>query len=91
MLYYTMKDFDDMSAFAAEVKQFFPTEPDVALEHFEKSYSHLISLLIVGMSWNYLEAERLLTEGLAAVNDPFTSTRKWRPQDILTNQHKLRN
>ena len=91
MLYYNMKDFDEMATFAKEVKHFFPNEPDLALEHFEQSYTHLISLLIVGMSWNYLEAEKILSEGLATLNDPFANTRKWRPQDMLSTQHKLRN
>jgi hypothetical protein len=86
-----MKDFDDMATLAREVQQFFPNEPDLAMEHFQETYSHLISMLIVGMSWNYLEAERLLKNGLTSLNDPFANTRKWRPQDMLNNQHKLRN
>lgn len=86
-----MQDFDEMAALAGEVKHLFPTEPDLALEHFQQSYSRLISLLLLGMSWNYLEAERLISEGFASLDDPFGNTRKWRPQDMLTNQHKLRN
>ena len=55
-----MQDFDEMANLADKVKQFFPTEPDLALEYFQRTYSRLIALLIVSMTWNYLEAEKMV-------------------------------
>jgi len=86
-----MRDFDEMAYLAGEVRQFFPKEPDLALEYFQQSYTRLIALLIVSMTWNYLEAEKLLKDGLKPLDDPFEGARKWRPQDFLKYQHWIRN
>ena len=91
MLYYNMSDFDEMAKFAKEVKDYFPKDPELALEHFQRSYSRLIALLIVSMTWNYLEAEKMVTEGFRPLNDPFEGARAWKPQDYLKYQHWLRN
>ncbi len=91
MLYYNMQDFDEMANLADKVKQFFPTEPDLALEYFQRTYSRLIALLIVSMTWNYLEAEKMVREGIRPTDDPFESAREWRPQDYLKYQHWIRN
>ena len=43
------------------------------------------------MTWNYLEAEKMVREGIRPTDDPFESAREWRPQDYLKYQHWIRN
>ena len=57
----TFLAIQEMAKFAREVKDYFPKDPELALEHFQRSYSRLIALLIVSMTWNYLEAEKMVT------------------------------
>lgn len=91
MLHYNMKDFDEMASLANEIRKYFPKEADLAVIHFESSYSRLVSLLIVSMLWNYLEAEKIVADGLNSKADPLSNTRKWTPQDFLRYQHIMRN
>ena len=86
---YNTQDFDEMEMLSVQVEQFFPAEPELAIEHFELSYSHLISSLIVGMLWNYLEAKVILKTGLRTA--PFDTSRKWRPTDYLKFSEYLKN
>ena len=49
---YSTQDFDEMEILSEQVAQFFPSEPELAVQHFELLYTHLISSLIVGMVWS---------------------------------------
>jgi|LULN01.1.fsa_nt_gb hypothetical protein len=86
---YNTQDFDEMEILSTEVAKFFPAEPELAVEHFESSYTHLISSLIVGMVWSYLEAKIILKTGLRM--DAYEASRKWRPTDYLKFSDYLKN
>jgi len=86
---YNTQDFDEMEILSEQVAQFFPTEPELAVQHFEFSYSHLIASLIVGMVWSYLEAKVILKTGLRTT--AYDTSRKWRPTDYLKTSDYLRN
>ena len=86
---YNTQDFDEMEILSTEVAKFFPAEPELAVEHFESSYTHLISSLIVGMVWSYLEAKIILKTGLRM--DAYEACRKWRPTDYLKFSDYLKN
>ena len=86
---YNTQDFDEMEMLSVQVEQFFPAEPELAVEYFQSSYSHLISSLIVGMVWSYLEAKIILKTGLRM--DAYEASRKWRPADYLKFSEYLKN
>tara|TARA_Y100001938_G_C8099308_1_gene440388 strand:+ start:2415 stop:2669 length:255 start_codon:yes stop_codon:yes gene_type:complete len=83
-----MQDFEEMAQLAGEVRKFYPQEPELAMRHFEASYTRLISGLILGMAWNYLEAEHILFTGERT--DPLQSARKWEAKDFtqFSRNHK---
>ena len=86
---YNIHDFDEMEILSEQVDQFFPAEPELAVRHFELSYSHLISSLIVGMVWSYLEAKVILKTGLRTT--AYELSRKWRPSDYIKFSEYLKN
>ena len=86
---YNTQDFDEMEILSEQVVQFFPSEPELAVQHFELLYTHLISSLIVGMIWSYLEAKIILKTGLRT--SAYDSSRKWRPADYLMFSEYLKN
>ena len=86
---YNTQDFDEMEILSEQVVQFFPSEPELAVQHFELLYTHLISSLIVGMIWSYLEAKIILKTGLRS--SAYDSSRKWRPADYLKFSEYLKN
>ena len=83
-----MQDFEEMAQLAGEVRKFFPDDPELAMKHFETGYSRLIAGLILGMAWNYLEAEHILFTGDRT--DPLHSSRKWEAKDFaqFSRNHK---
>jgi hypothetical protein len=86
---YNTEDFDEMELLSEQVAQFFPTEPEMAVQHFELIYTHLISSLIVGMVWSYLEAKVILKTGVRTT--AYDASRKWRPSDYLKHSEYLKN
>jgi len=86
---YNTEDFDEMELLSEQVAQFFPTEPEMAVQHFELIYTHLISSLIVGMVWSYLEAKIILKTGVRTT--AYDASRKWRPSDYLKHSDYLKN
>ena len=86
---YNTQDFDEMEILSEQVVQFFPSEPELAVQHFELLYTHLISSLIVGMVWSYLEAKIILKTGLKTT--AYEASRKWRPTDYLKFSDYLKN
>ena len=86
---YNTQDFDEMEILSEQVVQFFPSEPELAVQHFELLYTHLSSSLIVGMIWSYLEAKIILKTGLRT--SAYDSSRKWRPADYLKFSEYLKN
>jgi hypothetical protein len=88
-MYYGMEDFEEMASLAEQVRKFYPREPVKALNQFMQTYSKLVAGLVLGMAWNYLEAENILHTGRRI--DPLESAREWEPNDFTKYQKSLRN
>lgn len=87
-MYYNMQDFEEMAELANEIRRYYPQQPELAMRHFEQSYTRLISGLVLGMAWNYLEAEHILYTGERT--HPLEATRKWESSDFAhyTKHHR---
>jgi len=46
-----------MKELAEQVKEYYPTHPELAFRYFSSSYPEVISATIVSMVWSYIEVE----------------------------------